>query len=103
MSETQNTSPSLEIFVDRLVEEKGLDTLEAEVVAQIKKDLLDRVEDHVNAAILASLPPEKLEPFEKLLQGGNPEISQKFCHDNIPDLEQVMAAALLNFRSIYLA
>ncbi|OGZ01202.1 MAG: hypothetical protein A2946_01730 [Candidatus Liptonbacteria bacterium RIFCSPLOWO2_01_FULL_53_13] len=96
-------SPSIEKFVDLLVTEKGLGNLDPEVLAQVKRDLSSRAEDRVNAVILSKMPPENLEAFEKLLDDGSAEDVQAFCAKNIPDLDQVVAAELLAFRTTYLA
>ena len=37
----------LEQYVDRLIEEKGLPDMDAEVLSQIKSDLSDRLEDRI--------------------------------------------------------
>ena len=92
----------LEDFVGKLVEEKGLGHLDPEVLTQLKKDLLGRLEDRVNAIVLAKMPPEKLEEFEKLVDAGNEEKIQVFCSENIPNLDQSIAAELLAFRQTYL-
>lgn len=100
----QNTPDTinLEQFVDNLLEEKAMVDLDAEVIAQIRKDLLDRVEDHINAAMLEALSPDKLEDFEKILSEGSEADIQTYCSENIPDLDQLIATTLLRFRSIYL-
>jgi len=98
-----NQLKNLDPFVDKLIEEKGLDGLEKEVLDQIKVDLKDRIEDVINAKVVEKLPPEKLEEFEKLLdQNTSAQATQKFVKDNIPDLEEVLARVFLNFRQTYL-
>jgi hypothetical protein len=94
---------SLEQFVDRLVEEKDFKGLREPVIQQIKKDLLSRVENIINAMILQKMPAEKLNDFEKLLdsKAGEKKI-QSFCQKNILDLDQEIASTLLRFRNTYL-
>ena len=89
---------SLEQFVDRLVEEKDFKGLREPVIQQIKKDLLSRVENIINAMILQKMPAEKLNDFEKLLdsKAGEKKI-QSFCQKNILDLDQEIASTLLRF------
>ena len=93
---------SLSGFVEKLLEEKGMTNLDPEVFEQVKKDLVDRVEDRINALVLRELPPEKLEDFEKVLDGGNDTEIEKFIEGNIEDREQKIAAELLAFRQTYL-
>lgn len=104
--ETKNTSEGLDlqVFVDRLVEEKKFPAdLEKEVVEQIKADLLSQVENRVNAVIIKNLSPEKLEEFNKMLDGDiKDEEMQKFCSENIPNLSQLIATELIVFKQTYL-
>lgn len=99
---TQYNSNSLNGFVDDLIKNKNLGALDFEVVQQIKADLLDRIEDRINATILANMPPEKLEYFEKLLDQSTAEEIQAFCQRNIVDLDQILAKELVAFRETYL-
>jgi len=100
-----NVPIDLQMFVSRLVEEKKFpDSLEKDVIDQIKADLLSRAEDRVNAVIIANLSPEKLEEFSKLIDSDIPdEDMQKFCIENIPDLPQLIASELIVFKQTYLS
>lgn len=89
-------------FIDRLIEEKALDGIGPEVVEQIKEDLADRIEDRINTAILANMPPSHLEEFDKILDNGDEEKIQLFCQSNIPELDNIVANELMNFRNTYL-
>lgn len=105
--ETKNDNASLDLvmFVDRLVAEKNYPAdLEKEVVDQIKKDLLSRVEDRVNMVIISNLSEEKLGEFNKLLDENISDAEmQKFCSDNIPNLAQLVASELIVFKQSYLS
>ncbi len=100
-TQTESQEP-LEQFVDRLLQEKQLDQTDPEILAELKKDLLSRVEDHVNAAILGEIPGDKLEEFNALLESGNSEQIVQYCQTNVPDFQNVIALTLSNFRNIYL-
>ena len=105
--DTKNAGENLDLamFVDRLVLEKKFpEDLEKEVVDQIKADLLARVEARVNAILISNFSPEKLEEFNKLLDNDiSDEEMQKFCSDNIPDLQQLIASELIVFKQKYLS
>ncbi len=95
------TTPSLESFVDRLLEEKGLEGLDADVLTQVRSDLMGRLEDRVNAAILAHMPEEHLDAFSKILDSEDTAEIQKFCAKHVPELDTVVATELLGFRETY--
>lgn len=96
---------SLELgkFAERLLEEKGLNVLEDEVVAQLKADLVDRLENRVNAVILNALPKDLMGDFEKLLdsEAGDGAV-QEFCSKHISGLDELIAAELVAFRRTYI-
>jgi broad-specificity NMP kinase len=103
----KNVSENLDLsmYVDRLVTEKKYpENLEKEVIDQIKKDLLSRVEDTVNMVIISNLSEEKLEEFNKLMDSNiSDEEMQKFCSDSIPQLPQLIASELIVFKQTYLS
>ena len=98
----ENKEQILEEFIDKLVEEKGLLGLDGDVLNQVKEDLLDRLEDRINAAILENMPEGKMKEFDALLDGANEKEIQEFCSDNIENLDDVIAEALIRFREAYL-
>lgn len=98
----KQTQDSLDVFVDRLIEEKELIGLDTEVLAQVKTDLLDRVEDRVNATIVEHIPVDKLDYFEQLVNRSDQKEIQSFCHRNIPGLDEIIAKELVDFRNTYL-
>jgi len=96
-----NAEEELKKFVDNLVAQKNFE-VEPEVLEQIKEDVFERAENIINATILASTPPEKLEELNSLLDSGNKEDLENFCVTNIPDLQQKTAEALEQFAKTYL-
>lgn len=102
MTQSALNNPNIKEFVELLVAEKKFENLEDEVLAQIKEDLAGRVENIVNAAIVAHLPPEKLEEFEKLLKHGAGEQIASFTEQHVPNLQEVVKEELSNFRKSYL-
>jgi len=100
-----NQNLNLESFVNRLYEEKKFPVdLEKEVINQIKSDLLDQLENRVNAVIIGNLSPENLEEFNILLDADTSDDKmQEFFLTAIPDLSQLIATELLVFKQTYLA
>lgn len=98
------TDDTIITFVNKLLEERGVSALglEAEVLNQMREDLLSRVEDRINATILANLPADKLPELEGLLDQNSLEPVQDFCQKNVANLNELIAQELLMFRSTYL-
>ncbi len=88
-------------FVEKLLAEREIDA-DPETLAQLKADLVDRVEDHVNAAILENIPADKMEEFEQVIEKSDEEAIRDFCRQNIANLDEVVGEALLKFRATYL-
>ena len=94
---------NLDKFIDELIAEKGFSNKDPEVVEQIKLDLLDRVEDRINAMIMSVLSPDVLPAFEEKLDSGSDKEIQQFIMDNIPDYKDRIAFELMSFKSMYLS
>lgn len=93
---------NIDDFVSKLVEEKGFDEKDPLVIEQIKSDLLERIEDRVNAMIVRNLKVEDLDEFEKALDQNDEQALESFVQMHIPDINEKVAAELLAFRSVYL-
>lgn len=90
-------------YIDRLIAEKNFPALTDEVRSQIKKDLLDRLNDTINAKVITALSDEDLAGFEKLIdQNASQEDVQKYIEEKIPDSTTFLAGVLLEFRKSYL-
>jgi hypothetical protein len=89
-------------FVDRLMAEKGLDGLDEAVRAEVKNDLISRLEDRVNAALLAHMPAENAAELETVLESKDEKHIQDFIAASIPNSKEVVAEALMSFRQTYL-
>jgi hypothetical protein len=94
---------NLDKFVDELVSQKGFAEKDPEVLEQIKLDLLDRVEDRINAMIMENLPTDKLEEFDSKLDNGSDEDIQNFVKKHIPDFKERAAFELVSFKNMYLS
>ncbi len=90
-------------FIDKLLEEKGAAEMGTEVLAQMKKDLETRLEDRINAVVLESIPGDKLEEFNALLDAGDAQNIDVFYKRNIPDMDSIVAKAFMDFRSLYIS
>ena len=94
---------TLDTYVERLLEEKGLHTIEDEVRTQMAEELKSRVHDFINVGLLEAMPEEKYGDFEALLDRDAPEEEyQAFINENVPNVQEVFAKALMKFRATYL-
>ncbi|OGL70740.1 hypothetical protein A3C17_00810 [Candidatus Uhrbacteria bacterium RIFCSPHIGHO2_02_FULL_53_13] len=99
-----NAPQTLEAFVDKLIDEKGLSSMADDVLKQMKEDLLSRVEDRVNAEMLETLPADRVESFEALLneESSSGDDVAAFLKEYVPNFDEVLANALMGFRHTYL-
>ncbi len=96
---------TLEGFVDRLLAEKGLaGSMGEEILTQMKKDLESRVEDRINAEMLAALPADRVEDFEALVNQESSDANSihEYLREHVPGFDEVVANALMSFRNTYL-
>jgi len=89
-------------FVNRLIKDKGFENKDGEVLAQIREDLSSRIEDRINAMIMINMPEDSLEEFEKILDSHNEDEIEKFVKSKIENIEEKVAAELIEFKNIYL-
>lgn len=102
MADTGVSSP-LEEFVEKLIEEKNFPDLAPEVYEQVKKDLVQKLQETINARAIASLPQDKLEELNEMLdKGTSDEEVQKFMEANVPNAESFLTTVLMEFRKSYL-
>ena len=98
----KNFSPVLEQFADRLLEEKKMVGLDPVILKQAKEDILAKAEEHIKATIFSNIPGAKLEEFNTLMDANDETALKNFIQKEIPNLEQVIAQSLLEFRHTYL-
>lgn len=101
----KNKNVDLGDYVERLMDEKKLpENLDAGLVEQMKADLTERVEDRINAVIIANLSEKALEEFNDLLDSDKKDAEvQEFLEKNIPNLAQLVATELIVFRQTFLS
>lgn len=103
-TKNSNVDEMIDQFINQLVIEAEMNKgLEEDVFNQLKKDLRERLENRINAAILSQIPENKLEEFEKLLDEDNKNATQAFCSENVPNLTELIASEFLGFRNRYIS
>ncbi|PIR47139.1 MAG: hypothetical protein COV07_00500 [Candidatus Vogelbacteria bacterium CG10_big_fil_rev_8_21_14_0_10_45_14] len=98
-----NAEQKLNEFVDKMIEDKGITGLEPDIHIEVRKDLLRRLKDILDATIVHHMPEEHIPEFRALLDRDASEGEMRdFCEKHIADFDQVLASAMVNFRNKYL-
>lgn len=90
-------------FIEKLIDEKGFENLLPEVRAEIKSDMITRLDDFISARMISGLSDEDVLTFEKMLNDQKTEAEiQEFLVTHIPDFENFLTNTLMEFRGVYL-
>jgi len=98
---------SMSLYIDELLKEKfGLD-VPAEELAEMKQELLEKLNTWITTktmSVLANISPETLEEYQTLAQndGTTPDQLQAYVAGKIPDTTTFLTQALMDFRITYL-
>jgi hypothetical protein len=102
-NEATNQSARLEDFAENLLLEKNLTNIDDETLAEMRKDLVDRLEQVTNRTVVDNLPQDKLSEFEKMIdEESDPSQIQDFIAASIPNLPEKLTESYFNFRKLYL-
>lgn len=92
-------------FIQQLLHDQGVsDSLDPAVREQLVHELTGRATDFVNRRLIDAMSDETVEQFNALLDDDSldPAKAQQFVEANVPNKDQVVAAALVEFRALYL-
>jgi hypothetical protein len=95
----------IEKFIKQLLEEKGLPpNLEPKVYDQLVKDLNERAVNLINRRLVEAMSEEQAQEFDKLLADRPDDLAaaQEFVREALPNQDAITAAALSEFRQLYL-
>lgn len=93
---------ALDQFVTKLLEAKGIFGLDQEAMNKMKGELLTRLSDWLNMAVVKALPENVMPEAEKLLDAGDVNGLQALFQKEIPDLQQILTQEMLKFKDVYL-
>lgn len=109
--DSQNTTPASNLdipaevrgFLENLILDAGLTPLDELAKEQMVEELYVRLDNFLTSEIVKNLPPEQLEEFIQLNEKGpSQEEVNQFMTEKIPNAQDLFAAALVNFRDLYL-
>ena len=91
-------------FIDQIIEEKGYQDLDAEVLEQLKADLTARLLDMLDRQLIQALPEDKAEELSNKLD--DPNFSDEDMYNFITneggvDAQQVMIDTMIQFKLFY--
>lgn len=95
---------NVEQFIDQLITDKGISGLTDEVRAELRTDLMQRLMDQVDRAVINALPEEKaIELSEKVDDEnfGDDEVNE-FIRNSGVDVQRISLETMLKFRELYL-
>jgi len=96
--------PTIEQFVENLLIERGLASVDEAVLAELRADLFTRIGERLNAEMVAMLETDKIDELHDLMDAdAEPEIVREFFVSNVPTYQEVLARTLMDFRTSYLS
>jgi Arc/MetJ-type ribon-helix-helix transcriptional regulator len=99
-------SPEARTFLEKLIEEKKFENLSPALKESMIESLNKRLEAYILTAITEQLSAENADKLNALTEGeGSVPTSaemQSFIKQNVPNAQEVIAKAMLEFRSVYL-
>lgn len=102
--ENMSNVEAMRVIARGLLKEKGLPEMDMETEADMVNDLVERMSEFVNRAILEKLPEEKMTELDKMIDEDNagPEAVAELIKSAGIDIEAATVEALEKFREIYL-
>lgn len=94
----------LDLFVEQLLTDKGLDALEGEIRKEVHDDLKEKVVFELNRAILAALPEEEFDKLNAKIEAGEVDgeaITETVKNSGI-DIDKITETAMMDFRKAFL-
>ena len=95
---------NLDIFVNQIIDEKGLTGLNEDTRKTVVNELKSALVEQINRAILMNLPDEKLDELNNLMDqdGFGDADMQKFIAESGVDVNKITAETMLQFKAFYL-
>jgi len=93
----------VDLFLENTIKEAHGDKISPGLKTAMKKDLFNRMQNHIMTSLLQALPNDSAEPFDALMQTGPDQVAvHNFFIAHIPNLPEVTARAMMEFRTVYI-
>lgn len=89
-------------FIDKVLEQKGTEGLDADVIAQLRNDLLDRLDRITNKAIINSLSPEQQIKLEHLIDTNQIDKIHVYVESVGVNVQGIVARSMAQLQKDYL-
>jgi hypothetical protein len=91
-------------FAEGLLVEKNLGEMDEATKKDMVQDLIERINDFINRAVLENLPKEKLDELDTMIENNTatPEAVAQLIQSSGVDASAVSIEAMAKFREVYL-
>lgn len=100
-----NIPEEIRFFLEKVIEEKKFDNLSPELKEAMVSSLYPRLQAFIFTSITKELDEETAQELDRMLEGSvdysQPEF-QMFLKGRVKNIEEITAAAMLEFRAVYL-
>ena len=95
----------LNLFVEKMIEDKGMGGLEEDLKNEIRMDLKERLIFQINRAIIAALPDDKYEELDKSLDDktATAESLNQIVAESGVNVAGITQQTMEEFRAVYLS
>lgn len=95
--------PEIRSFLEGLLQDAGMTTLDDVMREEMIKELFVRLDSFITSTIIDSLPTDRLDEFTQMSESGkSQEELQSYLSANIPNAGEVFQNAFTQFRTMYL-
>jgi hypothetical protein len=100
---TQQIPTEIVSFLDGLLQDAGMTSLDKEMHDEMIKELFARLDNFLTATLVEKLTPEDTETFIKMNEEKkSKEEVEKFLQEKLPNAQETMTNAFMEFRDLYL-
>lgn len=97
-------TPQVQLFLENLLQDAGLNFTDPEAKRAVINDLNSKLEDFLEVVVEENLSDQDLvEYFQLLLSDTDKGQLEQFLQTKIPNLDMLLAGAMLEFREVYLS
>lgn len=96
---------SINLFIEGLMEEKGVNATSEELKKDIFTDLKTRLLEEIDRSLVAELPEDKLDELAKMAAKDGkiaPEVVGKMVEEANLNTEEIVGKTMAKFRDLYL-